>query len=114
MSLGSSSTPMSTQPVQISMQAVSEAMLARPEKPQSLAKDFELLARTAAIALQIGTGSSFFREINTNRYFVSRFAFLSISSRDDDTFDKKRAKKIIRDLKAQAVEASNERMQDRQ
>src|SRR5438309_421730 len=114
MSLGSSSSPMPILPIQCSMQAVSEAMLARPEKPQSLAKDFELLARTAAIALQVGVGSSFFREINTNRYFVSRFAILPTGSRDDDTFDKKRAKKIIRDLKVQATETSNERMQDRQ
>ncbi len=87
-----------------------QAMMAFKEniEPPSVKPQSELFARTAALASQIGGGSAFFREINVNRYYVSRVAILPSNGRDDDTFDKKRAKNIIRKLKTERTEPSND------
>lgn len=112
MGLGFSFGTSSSAPVQQMMPlAAIEAMLAKAEKPQSLAKDFELIARTAAVASQLGA-NTFFRDINTNRYVVSRGAILAIFSRGADSFEEKRAKKIIRDLKVESSEASSDKPRD--
>lgn len=67
-----------------------------------------LLARTAAVAIQTGVMNLFFGIINTNRHFVSRMAILSPTAHDDDTFDKKQTKNIIRKLKTEKTEPSND------
>ena len=67
-----------------------------------------LLVKTAALAAQIGVTVSFFTIINTNRHFVARTALFSSSSRDDDTVDQKRTKNIIRKLKTEKSEPSND------
>ena len=103
MSLGFSFGAQSPQAVQMSLVPTRENVETPAQKPQS-----ELFARTAALASQIGGGSAFFREIYVNRYFVSRVAILPSLGRDDDTFDKKRAKNIIRRLKTERSEFCND------
>lgn len=61
-----------------------------------------LLARTVFVA------DVFFGVIGVNRHYVARMAVLTPSSRDDDTLDKKRAKNIIRKLKTEKTEPSND------
>lgn len=111
MGLGFSFGASSSAPLLASPVVASEAMMAKAEKPQSLAKDFELMARTAAVASQLGA-SSFFREINTNRHFVSRSALFATFFGKQESFEEKRAKKIIRDLKPEAAEASTDKPRD--
>ena len=50
----------------------------------------------ARIATQMGAIHSFFKIIDTNRYFVARSAIVYATERDDDTMDKKIKKNIIR------------------
>lgn len=111
MGLGFSFSASSSAPLLASPIVASEAMLAKADKPQSLAKDFELVARTAAVASQLGT-SAFFREINTNRYFVSRTALFATFFPREESFAEKRTRKIIRDLKVEASEASTDKPRD--
>jgi hypothetical protein len=86
----------------------------QPALPQALAVQatqlaaYTLLARIAAVAAQMGALNSFFGVINTNRYFVSRMALVLPVGRDDDTFDQKKAKAIIRKLKTEKSEPSND------
>jgi hypothetical protein len=93
-------------PIRSSPQEASNAMLNQATKPQSVAKDFELSARMAAITAQLGS-SSFFGQLNTNRHFTSRMALFSSIARDDDTFEKKVKRGVIRKLKTEKSEASN-------
>ena len=105
MNLGFSFGTTPTQSVQASPQAQSEGMLARLDKPQS-----RVLLATATIAAQVGV-SSYFNILASHRY-VSRMAILPSGRRDDDTFSKKRQKGIIRRLKVEASEASNDKPRD--
>lgn len=67
-----------------------------------------LLARTAQVAAQIGATATFFSIINTNRHFVARTAVLAPSATGDDTLEQKRTKNIIRKLKTEKAEPSND------
>ncbi len=72
-----------------------------------------LLAKTAAVAVQLGNISSFFTIINTNRHFVARHAILTSASRDDETLDEKRTKNIVRKLQTEKTEPSNDQRPDK-
>lgn len=62
----------------------------------------------ARIAAQMGAINSFFKIIDTNRYFVARSAIIYATEKEDDTMDKKIRKNIIRTIKTEKTEPSND------
>lgn len=92
----------STAPVQT---ALSPSVVAHDAPPAPVNP---LIARTAHVAAQIGAAVTFFSIINVNRHFVARTAILAPSSTGDDTLEEKRTKNIIRKLKTEKTEPSND------
>ncbi len=76
-------------------------------KSNSLPTSSQLFLNIAAIAAGAGAISSFFSQIKANHY-VARMAIPLSPSRDDDTFDQKRAKNLIRKIKTERTEPSND------
>lgn len=97
----------STAPVQPVLSSPAMDAHAAPHTPAQAAPN-PLIARTAHVAAQIGAAATFFSIINTNRHFVARTAVLAPSATGDDTLEQKRTKNIIRKLKTEKTEPSND------
>ena len=98
MNLGFSFGAAPAQAVQSSSFVANESV----QTPSNSRPQNQLLARTAALAAQIGGGAAFLAQ------YVSRTAILPSGGRNTSTFDEKRAKNIIRKLKVEATESSND------